>query len=88
MLRNAYRCEKKATGELNHGSLIKHIKEESLASPDKEDIVSFEAGIKRGKIFVPTYTDEEQEEMNRKAEIAEKVKLDPEEEEALAVASL
>jgi len=87
-VRNAYRCEKKATGELNHRSLIKHIKEESLASPDKEDVVSFEAGIKRGKVFVPIYTDEEQEEMKKKADIAEKVKLDPDEEEALAAASL
>ena len=87
-IRNAYRCEKKATGELNHRSLIKHIKEESLASPDREDIVSFEAGVKRGKVYVPTYTAEEQEEMKKKAEIAEKVKLDPDEEEALAAASL
>lgn len=87
-VRNAYRCEKKATGELNHRSLIKHIKEESLASPDREDVVSFEAGVKRGKVYVPTYTAEEQEEMKKKAEIAEKVKLDPDEEEALAAASL
>ena len=86
--RNAYRCEKKATGELNHRSLIKHIKEESLASPDKEDVVSFEAGIKRGKVFVPIYTVEEQDDMKKKADIAEKVKLDPDEEEALAAASL
>ena len=86
--RNAYRCEKKATGELNHRSLINHIKEESLASPDNEDAVSFEAGIKRGKVFVPTYTDEEQEELKKKAEIADKVKLDLDEEEALAAASL
>jgi len=87
-VRNAYRCEKKATGELNRRSLIRHIKEESLASPDKEDVVAFEAGVKRGKVFVPTYTEEEQEEMRKKAEIAEKVKLDPDEEEALAAASL
>merc|ERR1711892_1589871 len=87
-VRNAYRCEKKATGEVNHRSLINHIKEESLASPDKEDAVSFEAGIKRGKVFVPTFTDEEQEELKKKAEIADKVKLDIDEEEALAAASL
>jgi len=87
-VRNSYRCEKKATGELNHRSLIKHIKEESLASPDKEEFVAFEAGVKRGKVFVPTYTEEEQAEIQRKANIAEKVKLDPDEEEALAAASL
>ena len=73
---------------MKHRYLISHIKKGGLASPDKEDIFNFEAGVKRGKIFFPTYTDEEQEEMNRKAEIAEKVKLDPEEEEALAAASL
>ena len=51
-------------------------------------MVSFEAGIKRGKVFVPTFTTEEQEEMKKKSDIAEKVKLDPDEEEALAAASL
>ena len=61
---------------MKHRSLISHIKKGGLASPDKEDIFNFEAGVKRGKIFVPTYTDEEQEEMNRKAKIAEKVNLD------------
>merc|ERR1711892_1643881 len=87
-VKNAYRCEKKPTGTLDHHSLITHIKEESLASPDKEELVSFEAGIKRGKVFVPTFTTEEQEEMKKKSDIAEKVKLDPDEEEALAAASL
>jgi len=87
-VRNAYRCDKTASGSLDHHSLITHIKEESLASPDKEDAVAFEAGLKRGKVFVPTFTNEEEEDMKRKAEIAEKVKLDPDEEEALAAASL
>ena len=48
----------------------------------------FEAGVKRGKVFVPTLTQEEEAEMQKRAEIAEKVKLEPDEEEALASASL
>merc|ERR1712080_223355 len=62
--------------------------EDSLASPDREELVEFEAGLKRGKVFVPVLTKEEEEQERRKAEIAEKVKLYPEEEEALASASL
>ena len=59
-----------------------------MASPDIEDQVPFEAGIKRGKIFIPVLTEEEEAERQRKAEIAEKVKLEPDEEQALAEASL
>jgi len=87
-VRNSYRCEKDPTGRLDRRSLITFIKEDSLASPDREELVEFEAGLKRGKVFVPVLTKEEQEQERRKAEIAEKVKLDPEEEEALASASL
>ena len=61
---------------------------ESLASPDIEDQVPFEAGIKRGKIFIPVLTEEEEADRQKKAEIAEKVKLEPDEEQALAEASL
>ena len=48
----------------------------------------FEAGVKRGKVFVPSLTKEEEAEIQKRAEIAEKVKLEPDEEEALASASL
>ena len=40
----------------------------------REELVEFEAGLKRGKVFVPVLTKEEQEQERRKAEIAEKVK--------------
>ena len=48
----------------------------------------FEAGVKRGKVFLPSLTKEEEAEIQKRAEIAEKVKLEPDEEEALASASL
>ena len=103
-VRNAYRCSKKPTGPLDHTGLISYIKQESLASRDKEEEVPFEAGVKRGKVsaliplqricanliqvYVPVLTKEEEAELQKKAEIAEKVKLEPDEEEALAGASL
>ena len=40
----------------------------------REELVEFEAGLKRGKVFVPVLTKEEQEQERRNAEIAEKVK--------------
>ena len=86
--RNAYRCEKKSTGPLDHHGLISYIKQESLASPDKEEEVPFEAGVKRGKVFVATLTKEEEAELKKKEEIAEKVKLEADEEDALAGATL
>ena len=67
---------------------MSYIKQESLASPDKEEEVPFQAGVKRGKVFVATLTEEEQADVKKKAEIAEKVKLEADEEEALAGASL
>ena len=51
-VRNAYKCSKKPTGPLDHTGLISYIKQESLASPDKEEEVPFEAGLKRGKVRV------------------------------------
>jgi len=87
-VRNSYRCEKNPTGELDRRSLISHIVEDSLSSPDREDLVEFELGLKRGKVFHPNLTEEEEEEDRRRKEIAEKVKLEPEEEEALSSASL
>ena len=40
----------------------------------REEYVEFEAGLKRGKVFVPVLSKEEEEEERKKAEIAEKVK--------------
>ena len=55
--------------------LSPHISSSSpLPSPDVEEEVEFEAGLKRGKVFIPVLTTEEQEEQRKKAEIAEKVK--------------
>ena len=34
-LRNSYRCNKTATGELNRDSLINHINQEGLNAPEK-----------------------------------------------------
>ena len=44
--------------------------------------------MKRGKVFVPTLTKEEEAELKKKEEIAEKVKLEADEEEAPAGATL
>merc|ERR1711890_197847 len=56
-VRTAYRCEKEATGELNRDSLINCINEIALNTPDKEEKVKFEPGIKRGKVYVPVYNE-------------------------------
>merc|ERR1719244_1472154 len=85
-VRTAYRCEKDPTGDLNRDSLINCINEIALNTPDKEEKVKYEAGVKRGKAFVPVYNESQMAEMD-KAE-AGQVKLDPDEEEALANASV
>lgn len=79
------RCEKDPTGRLDRRSLITHIRNDALArwprcstptlpSPDIEEEVEFEAGMKRGKVFLPVLSTEEEEEQRKQAEIAEKVK--------------
>lgn len=85
-VRTAYRCEKDPTGDLDRDSLINHVNEIALNTPDKEEKVKFEAGIKRGKVFVPKYNEDELAEMQKKEEGT--VKLEPEMEEALAGATL
>jgi len=85
-VRTAYRCEKDPTGDLNRDSLINCINEIALNTPDQEEKVKFEAGAKRGKIYVPKYNDEEKEAMAKQDEAA--VRLDPDEEEALSIATL
>lgn len=85
-VRTAYRCEKEPTGELNRDSLINCINEIALNTPDKEEKVKYEAGVKRGKVYVPVYNETEKAEMD-KAE-AGQIKLDPDEEDALANASI
>lgn len=85
-VRTAYRCEKEPTGELNRDSLINHINEIALNTPDQEEKVKFEAGVKRGKTYVPKYSEEQQADMEKTE--SGQVRLDPEEEEALDNASL
>ena len=63
--RTAYRCEKEPTGELNRDTLINHINEIALNTPDAEEKVKFEAGVKRGKVYVPKYSEEESAEMEK-----------------------
>merc|ERR1719427_1669839 len=85
-VRTAYRCEKEATGELNRDHLIGHINDIALNTPDQEEKVKFEAGVKRGKVFVPQYNEEQMEAM-AKTESAQ-IRLDPDEEAALSGATL
>merc|ERR1712115_74675 len=66
-VRTAYRCEKDPTGDLNRDSLINHINEIALNTPDKEEKVKFEPGVKRGKVYVPVYN-EAQEAMGLRVE--------------------
>merc|ERR1712211_39910 len=56
-VRTAYRCEKDPTGDLNRDSLINHINEIALNTPDKEEKVKFDPGVKRGKVYVPVYNE-------------------------------
>ena len=51
-VRTAYRCEKQPTGGLNRDSLINYINEEGIKAPDKEEMVPFELGKKRGKVWM------------------------------------
>ena len=46
-VRTAYRCEKDPTGDLNRDSLINHINEIALNTPDTEEKVKFEAAARQ-----------------------------------------
>jgi len=56
-MRNIYRCNKQATGEMDRDHLVNGLKDIALSIPDKEEKVKFELGIKRGKVFVPNPED-------------------------------
>jgi len=86
-VRNSYRCSKEATGKLNRDSLITFINEEGKNAPVKEEVVPFELGTKRGKVFVPSYNEAELEAIRRKEAVAEAVRLDDDEESALGSAT-
>merc|ERR1739844_50312 len=53
----------------------------------KEDIVPFEAGKKRGNVYIPKYNEAELEAIRRKEAVAEAVRLDDDEEQALGGAN-
>merc|ERR1712038_647604 len=74
-VRTAYRCEKDPTGDLNRDSLINCINEIALNTPDKEEKLKFEPGVKRGKVYVPQYNEEQMASMKKTEEAA--VRLDP-----------
>jgi len=85
-VRTAYRCEKDPTGDLNRDSLINHINEVALNTPDKEEKVKFEPGAKRGKVYVPVYNEAQLAAQEKEDE--GQVRLDPEMEEALSNATM
>ena len=58
-----------------------------MKAPAKEEIVPFELGKKRGKVYVPQYNEAELEAIRRKEAVAEAVRLDDDEEAALGGAS-
>ena len=89
--RTAYRCEKEPTGELNRDTLINYINEIALNTPDAEEKVKYEAGVKRGKTYVPKAQGEDGDYSSGGGEGGGgggQVRLDPEEEEALSNATL
>ena len=71
---------------MNRDSLINCINEIALNTPDQEEKVKYEARLKLGETFVPVYNETQMAEMD-KAD-AGQVKLDPDEEDALANASV
>lgn len=85
-VRTAYRCEKEPTGDLNRDSLINCINEIALNTPDQEEKVKFEPGMKRGKEYVQQFN--EAELANMEKEESGTVRLEPEMEEALMNATL
>ena len=85
-VRTAYRCEKDPTGDLNRDSLINHINEVALNTPDKEEKVKFEPGAKRGKVYVPVYNEAQLAAQEKEDE--GQVRLNPEMEEALSNATM
>ena len=83
-----FRCSKTPTGPLNRESLINHINEEGIKAPLKDEAVPFELGKKRGKVYIPKYTEAEMEAIRRSEAVAEAVRLDDDEEAALGIATV
>jgi len=87
-VRNSYRCAKAPTGELNRDSLINHINQEGVNSPDAEEKVKFELGIKRGKVYIPSYNEAELAAIERSKAVNDSIKLDADDEEAIGTATV
>ena len=68
--------------------MITHINEEGIKAPVQEEKVPFEAGKKRGKVYIPKFSEAEMEAINRAAAVAEAVRLDDDEEAALGTATV
>ena len=89
--RTAYRCEKEPTGDLNRDTLINYINEIALNTPDQEEKVKYEAGVKKGKVYVPRAHEDGDYSSgggDGGGGGGGQVRLDPEEEEALSNATL
>ena len=54
----------------------------------QEEKVKFELGVKRGKVYIPVYNEAELAAIARASEVAEAVRLDADEEEALGDATV
>jgi len=80
-LRQRDQTDKNPTGPLDRDQLLNFIEEESKKIEDKEDLVPYQAGVKRGKIFQASEAKNEQKSPNSLAN------LDPELEECLNTAS-
>ena len=46
----------------------------AIKTPDVEENVKFELGVKRGKVFTPKYNEEELAAMQKKEELEESVR--------------
>lgn len=98
-MRCAYKCKKEATewkGEENRALLNEGLKNQAMAEPDKAEKVKWEAGVKRGKVYVPKEPeapvksgyDSDDEEHEKKREVVEDTgSLDDEYSQALQMAT-
>lgn len=57
-------------------------------APPEEEAVPFELGKKRGTVFIQTFNEAEMEAIRVKEAVADAVRLDDDEEAALAVATV
>jgi len=52
-LRQMDHTKKAPTGPLDRDALLKHLQDEAAAVEDQDELVPYEAGTKRGKVYVP-----------------------------------